>query len=181
VTLRRLGGALLALAAGIGILVLVVVVFGSRDKSTFHEATGPGRVHPDQGSRHLARGASRAGFHYETDPPTSGPHVVTRIPRDDRELSTDEVLTALEQGDVVLVYRNPALRSGLRALQRDVAGPFDPDVAASGQAIVLARKPRGSGAPITAIAWRHSLNTSSVDAPELRDFIEFWLGRSAGA
>src|SRR5207247_4675253 len=104
------------------ILVLAVVVFGSRDSSTFHETSGPGQAFGDQGTRHLRAGTPHAGFHYNSDPPTSGPHVVAPVIRDDTALDTDRLLTALESGNVVLVYGDRALRPGLRALQRDVAG-----------------------------------------------------------
>ena len=99
--------------------------------------------------------------------------------RDDAELSVDELLTALEAGDVVLLYRDDALRPALRRLQEDIAGAFDPAVARAGQAVVLARGKPAGGAAITALAWRHSLEVSSVDDPQLREFAEFWLGRGA--
>jgi Protein of unknown function (DUF3105) len=179
VPLARIARIALAVVAGVGVAVLAVVVLGSRDKSTVQQVAGPGRVHPDQGSRHLQPGTPHAGFQYESDPPTSGPHAVTPVKRDDRELSIDETLTALEAGDVVIVYRDPSLRGALRALQSDLTGPFAAAVAAAGQAIVLARKRAGTGAPITAVAWRHSLNTSKPGDPRLREFVEFWLGRGA--
>jgi Protein of unknown function (DUF3105) len=179
VTLRRVGGAVLALAAGIGILALAVVVFGARDKSTFHEATGPGQAFPDQGSRHLEAGAPHAGFRYNSDPPTSGPHAVVPVTRDDRRLDTDRLLTALEAGNVVFVYRDPSFRAGLRALQEEIAGPFDADLAGAGQAIVLAIDVPAPGQGVTAVAWRHLLRASSPRDPALRDFAEYWLGRGA--
>jgi hypothetical protein len=181
VRLRRSGLVALAVAAGVGIAVLAVVILSSRDDSTFEKVVGPGRLHPDQGSRHLHPGTPHAGFQYASDPPTSGPHALTSLTRDDAELSNDELLTALEAGDVVLVYRDAGLRPSLRALQRDVAGPFDPAVARAGQAVVLALGGSSGGAAITALAWRHSLVASSARDPQLREFVEFWLGRGAAS
>jgi hypothetical protein len=180
VRLRRAGAAALAVIAGIGILVLVVVVFGSRDRSTVDRAGGPGQAFADQGSRRLQPGTPHAGFQYNSDPPTSGPHVVAPVTRDDIELDTDRLLTALEAGDVVLVYGDRSLRAKLRALQNDIAGPFDPEVALAGQAVVLSHSPRLAGSGVIALAWRHMLRVSSPSDPALREFVEFWLGRGAG-
>ena len=171
---------MLALLAGVGILVLAVVVFGSRDKSTFHDTSGPGQLFADQGTRRLPAGTPHAGFQYNSDPPTSGPHVVVAITRDDVDLDTDRLLTVLESGDVVLVYGDRTLRSRLRDLQNDAAGPFDAEVARAGQAVVLSHSSRFAGKGVVALAWRHLLRVSSPNDPALRDFVEFWLGRGAG-
>ena len=110
--LRRAGIVAVAVIVGLGIAVLAVVVLGSRDSSTLDTVSGPGQVHPDQGSKHLQPGTPHAGFQYASDPPTSGPHAVTPVRRDDTELSVDQFLTALEAGDVVLVYRDPIPAGG---------------------------------------------------------------------
>ncbi|MEA2271807.1 MAG: hypothetical protein QOI98_515 [Solirubrobacteraceae bacterium] len=178
-TLRRVGAWTLALAFGVGVVAVLLVVLGSRDKSTFQDTSGPGQVFRDQGARHLQAGTPHAGFAYNSDPPTSGPHAVSAVTRDDTRLDTDRLLTALELGNVVLVYSDSALRGDLRALQRDVAGPFDPVVASAGQAIVLARGHPVASSRITALAWRHRLLAGSPRDPALRDFVEFWLGRGA--
>jgi uncharacterized protein DUF3105 len=179
VRLRRVGGWALALAFAVGVVAVVLVVLGSRDKSTFQDSSGPGQVFRDQGSRHLDPGTPHAGFAYNSDPPTSGPHAVSALTRDDTGLDTDRLLTALELGNVVLLYRDRALRADLRAFQSDVAGPFDPVVASAGQAIVLARGRPVAGSRITALAWRHRLLVDSPSDAALRDFAEFWLGRGA--
>ena len=61
-------------------------------------------------------------------------------------------------------------------LQADVmGGPFDAEVAAAGQAVILARRP-GAG-PATALAWRRILRADDPADPALLEFTEFWLGR----
>lgn len=155
------------LAGGAAALALIM---GSRDEPGLAaSAGGPGRAFADQCAEHRTR---PRGFRFSSDPPTSGPHRPVRVTRDGARLSTDQLLHALELGNVVLAYDASRPPARLRALQDDVAGPFDPQLAAAGQAIVLARV-RGTGSGI-ALAWRHSLNAAS---PELRAFAEHWLGR----
>ena len=177
--LRRVGKAALAVVAGIGIVVLAVVVLASRDKSTVQRVSGPGQAFADQGTRHLHAGTPHAGFRYNSQPPTSGPHAFVPVTRDDVELDTDRLLTALESGDVVLVYGDRSLRPGLKALQDGIAGPFDAEVARAGQAVVLSHNPRLVKSGVVALAWAHLLRASSPTDPGLRDFVEFWLGRGA--
>ena len=73
----------------------------------------------------------------------------------DVELSDDQMLEALQLGNVVIAYdaRRSAARAG--ALQEDIAGPFDPELAAAGQAVILARRPGVGG--VLALAWRRKL------------------------
>jgi Protein of unknown function (DUF3105) len=169
--LAVLAGALL-LAAGV---VGVVAVFGSHDDAQVSAATGPGRLEPDRGARHL-----RPGQHAEVPAgtlPTSGPHRPEPIAHDGRALTDDQILHALELGDVVLLYDAARPPGALRRLQRDVSGPFDTELAAAGQAVILAR--RAGAGPATALAWRRDLRVADPAAPELRDFAEAWLGRGA--
>ena len=56
-----------------------------------------------------------------------------------------------------------------------MSGPFDPQLAAAGQAVILARRP-GIG-PTTALAWRRRL---AGDDERLRDFAEAYLGQAGG-
>jgi hypothetical protein len=178
--LRRLGTGLLTVAIALGGVILLLLFFEGRDSSQVHSstdtATGPGQLFPDQGTAHLQPGQkpSRA---YASDPPTSGPHVSVAI-RSDRagmRIGDDQLLSALELGDVVLLYGDPTPPAALVALQRRIAGPFDPALAAAGQAIVLARRPGTTG--VVAVAWRHLLRTPSPQDPALTQFATYWLGR----
>jgi hypothetical protein len=103
--------------------------------------------------------------------------VAEPVRRDATELSTDQILHALEQGNVVLVYGSGSPPPGLRRLAEDVSGgPFDPALVPAGQSVLLARRPGTNG--VVALAWRHLLRAPAANDPELARFAEFWLGRS---
>jgi hypothetical protein len=147
-------GAVLAIA-GVAAVALIV---SSRDDSQVAGTEGPGEVQPE--------GA---------DPPASGPHRDVAITRDRRPISDDQLLQALALGNVVIVYSGSSPPPALARLQEDVAGPFDAELAAAGQAVILARRD-GSG-PATALAWKRILRADDPADPALREFAEFWLGR----
>jgi hypothetical protein len=159
--LRRLGLALLTLVIALGGFVLVLLFFESRDDSQVpggaSGADAPGQVVRDQ---------RRA-------------HAPAPIRRDGMPLTEDQLLHALELGDVVLVYggaRSPPPQ--LRALQEQVSGPFDPVLAANGAAVILAYRPGTDG--VVALAWRRILRAPSASDPALEDFAGYWLGRAGG-
>ena len=78
----------------------------------------------------------------------------------------------LERGNVVLRFSAPADREVLRAL----ADEFGPEsLADQGQAVLVRRAPGTQG--IEALAWQRRLRTNAADDPQLRRFIEYWLGR----
>ena len=79
---------------------------------------------------------------------------------------------------MVILYDAPDPGAPLERLQEEVAGPFDAELAAAGQAVILARRP-GAG-PATALAWRHVYQTDDPADPALREFAEAWLGRGLG-
>jgi hypothetical protein len=178
--LRRLGTGLLTVAIALGGVILLLLFFEGRDTSQIDRGTdtaaGPGQVFPDQGAAHLRPGQKPAKP-YASDPPTSGPHVQVAIRTDvpGTRIVDDQLLSALELGDVVLLYGAATPPPALVALQRKVAGRFDPTLAAAGQAIVLARRPGTNG--VVAVAWRHLLRTPSAQDPALTQFATYWLGR----
>jgi hypothetical protein len=96
------------------------------------------------------------------------------VTRDRRELIDDQLIHALELGNVVILYDAPKPGAALARLQEDVAGPFDAELAAAGQAVILA--PRQGAGPATALAWRRILRTDDAADPALREFAEAWLG-----
>jgi len=159
-------GALVVLAGVFGL----IAVFNARDDAGVERSSGPGTQEPDRGARH-APAADSSG----PDPPTSGTHRPELVARDARELSDDQILHALELGAVVLAYPSAEPPAELEALQEEVAGPFDAELAAAGQAVILARVPGIEG--VQALAWRHRLRAAGPDDPALREFTEFWLGR----
>jgi hypothetical protein len=148
------GGAVLA----VGAVFVGVLLFSSRDESQLSGAAeGPGEVQPD--------GA---------DPPAGGDHSDALVTRDRRPLTDDQLVNALALGDVVILYDSARPDPALVRLQEDVAGPFDAELAAAGQAVILA--PRKGAGPATALAWKRILRADPSD-PALHEFAEFWLGR----
>ena len=66
----------------------------------------------------------------------------------------------------------------LRRLQRDsTGGAFDAEVAAAGQAVVLAGNGVTSG--YEARAWGRRLTVRPAEVARLREFAEAWLGEGA--
>jgi hypothetical protein len=178
--LRRAGGVVLTIVVALAGAVLVLLYFEGRDSSQVHDSgsvtAGPGRLLPDQGDAHLRPG-QRPAQPYASDPPTSGPHVPVPIRTNATRIGDDELLHALELGDVVLVYGSARPPAALRALADKLAGPFDPALAASGQAVLLGMRPGTQG--LVALAWRHELRTPNPRDPALETFASYWLGRGA--
>lgn len=82
----------------------------------------------------------------------------------------------LKRGNVVLRYGDPAQREALEALARDVAGGDDPALVEAGQGVVVER---GTGGQVVASAYKRTLTVSSPEDPKLREFVQYWLGRSS--
>jgi hypothetical protein len=139
-------------------------VLGSRDDAEVAPAQGPGELRPDRGAAHDGPARPEGD-----EPPTSGTHRPELVTRDRRPLTDDQLIHALELGNVVILAER--IDPELLAVQRAVAGPFDAEVAAAGQAVILARR----DGPTSALAWRRLLRTD--DPAELQAFAEAWLGR----
>jgi hypothetical protein len=163
-----------AAAACIGLISLLA----SRDSSQVGGAQGPGVLEPDRGARRLGADAPATPASAPDRPPTSGPHRAEAVPRDGAELSDDELLSALQLGNVVIAYDDSKPPDALVALQSEVSGAFDPELAAAGQAVILARRPGLGG--VMALAWRRRLAASGADDPKLREFAEAYLGQGPG-
>lgn len=173
--LERLLIVVAALAISIGVIAVLSggLLAGRDDPGVSAGQSGPGTRFRDQGNLHLRRGELRPV--YDSNPPTSGPHIPEAVLRDRSELSNDQLLEALELGDVVFMYGTPQPPRGLGAIAQTVGGRFTPALAASGQAVILARRPGTRG--VIALAWTRMLRTLS--APDLRNFAQFWLSRGA--
>lgn len=170
-TLQRIVGILLGVVALVGVVALLT----TRDRSTLSARSGPGVQLPDLGN---TRTAPSAAVSPSADaPPASGPHAPVPVRRDGVRLSPDQVLRALELGDVVLVYDTRSAGRGLRALADAMAARFSPSLAAAGDAVVLDHDPRYRG--VTALAWRHVLPARSPADPALAGFVSYWLGLGA--
>jgi hypothetical protein len=174
--LERVAIAVASLVLTITMIALLSGFFAGRDQPGVSGASaGPGQAFADLGHVHLTPGAARPA--YDSDPPTSGAHVPVPVTRDETQLSDDQLLQALEQGDVVLVYGGRVPPAGLVQLALSVASPFTPALAAVGQAVILARRPGTSG--ITALAWARMLRVEKATDPALAAFAQYWLGRGA--
>jgi len=173
---RRAAGVVVAGLIALAAVVTLVAFLVARDDPDLVPTgqAGPGQLLPDRGARHLGAG-ERAPASAGANPPTSGPHAPVAISRTGASLSDDQLLHAIELGNVVILHAPGQDQSALLALAAQVAGPFDPALAASGQAVVVAPRPGVSG--LVAVGWRHRQIAASAADPALRRFVEFHLGR----
>ena len=168
-TITAVVGALVVLA-GVGGLLLL---FQSRDTGDLTGGdSGPGQLHPDRGATHGASAPEVSA----AELPTSGEHAPAALARDKTDITGDEWLHALELGNVIVAYGSDEPGDALLRLQEDL-GPYDPELAAAGQSVVLAHV--GGLAQPTAVAWRRTLEFQDPAAPEVREFVEAWLGTGA--
>ena len=167
------GAVVLVLVVLAGVLFLAV---GRDDPSVGGGDNGPGVLYPDQGKNHLALG-EQPKVKFNSDPPTSGPHIPDPVLRDGVRLTQDEELQALERGNVVVFFDSARAGRALRRLQHSLTGPYLPAVGAAGGALILARRPGTKG--VIAAAWRHLLTVSSPTDPQLLAFANYWIGRGA--
>jgi hypothetical protein len=133
-------------------------------------------------------------FTANDDATTSAPAAIAPGTR-----SADPVAWApeLREGNVLVAVGDPGQVAAVRRLAREVAGTdWSPQLRQTGQAIRvldlercvrdmcdLGRLPAGaSGNPVDIMAYAHdrALTADRADDPELRTFLEYWLGRAAG-
>jgi hypothetical protein len=175
--LERVAIVVAALAISIGIIALLSggLLAGRDDPGVSASGGALGVKFRDLGHAHLAPGSLHPV--YNSQPPTSGAHVPVAVEHDDRQLSVDQLLEALEVGDVVIMYGTKSPPPGLQSLANAVSSPFTPALAAAGQAVVLDHQPGTSG--LVELAWTRRLKAASVSDPNLRSFAQQWLGRGA--
>ncbi len=176
--LERTAIGLASLALSIAAIAALSGFFAGRDTAQVSgsgSADGPGLAFRDLGHAHLLPGERRP--RYDSRPPTSGAHVPEGLARDGVALSDDQLLQALEVGDVVIEYGGPAPPPGLQEAASTLAPPFSPQLAGAGQAVVLAPRPGTDG--VLGLAWTHAVSVGAAHDPRLRGFAQFWLGRGA--
>jgi hypothetical protein len=149
---RRFLGGVLVVVVSLAAVVAVVLVLQSRDEGNVGGGTGPGE-------KVAARCPDRA----------------QGITHDARPLSQNQIQQALSLGNVVLRYHGRRPPAALRQLQDELTGPFDAEIAAAGQAVILA----GGGQTVEALAWGRRLRARTPGDPQLRTFAEAWLGDGA--
>lgn len=174
--LERTAILIASLALSIGLIVLVSGFFAGRDQAGVTGAgAGPGQAFKDLGHAALRPGQARPA--YDSNPPTSGAHFSRAVTRAGVPLTDDQLLSALEVGDVVIFYGGSRPPAGLEQFVRSVAPAFTPALGATGDAVILA--PRRGVAGILAASWAHLLRVRQASDPQLRQFVGFWLGRGA--
>ena len=167
-----------AFAVAIGVIALLSggLLAGHDSPGVSGAASGPGVAFPDQGDSHLKPG--QAHPNYDSEPPTSGPHVPAPTTANGAQLTDDQLLQALSVGDVVFMYGTHKPPRGLAKVANAIApAAFSPALAATGQAAVLAYRPGTTG--VLGLAWAHMVHVRSPSDPTLRSFAQYWLGRGA--
>jgi hypothetical protein len=174
--LERVAIGLASLVLSVGLIALLSGYFTGRDQAGV-SGTGnaPGQALADLGHRALRPGQPRPA--YNSNPPTSGANVPVAVTRNAVPLSNDQILQALQTGDVVIVYSGPRPPAGLEQFARSVAPSFTPALAATGDAVILTPRPGTDG--VVALAWAHMLHVEQPSDPTLRQFAAYWLGRGA--
>jgi hypothetical protein len=181
-TLERIAIVIVSLAVAFAAIGLLSGYFTSHDPGgVTGSLSGPGLAYRDLGNAQLAPGAARPS--YDSNPPTSGPHVSTPVHTDQAVLTDNQILTALAAGDIVLMYGGRTPPPGLAELARSTGGAFTPALAAAGDAVILARLPGING--IIALAWTRMLPITGMvrvtggDDGVLKQFVQSWLGQGA--
>jgi hypothetical protein len=166
-----------SVALAVGLIALLSGYFTRHDAPAVTGAAAVGLHFADQGDELLAPGSRHP--RYDSSPPTSGPHVPVTLRSDRRRLSDDEILQALSNGDIVIVYGTARPGARLLGLIDALAGPFTPALAASGQALLLDHQPGTDG--LLALAWTRMLRVRGPADPLLRQFVETYLGHRPSA
>lgn len=173
---ERIAIGVASLVLSIGLILLLSGYFAGRDQAAVSGGTsGSGQAFSDLGHATLSPGQPRPS--YNSDPPTSGPHVPEAVVGDGATLNDDQLLQALQLGNVVIVYGTKQPPPGLAKFASTAAPPFTSALAATGDAVILARRPGTAG--LVALAWTHLLRVNSPSDPQLGQFVSFWLGRGA--
>lgn len=157
--IRRLLAGALVLAA-LGGLIYV---------NSRREAALPGQAVPQMVSRHLA--ATEPTPVYETDPPTSGPHVAGPAAWGifTTEQSKAAVVHSLEDGGVVINYRPDIDQATLGQLSA-LAKSYSTDH------LILAPY-AGLSDPIVLTAWNRIDRLAAWDEDRIRRFVDAWSGK----
>jgi hypothetical protein len=176
---ERLVIVIVAFALAVGIIALLSGgLLAGRDNPGITGQNGPlGAQFRDLGHAHLTPGAPHPA--YDSQPPTSGAHVPLAITRNASQINDDQLLEALELGDVVLFYGSARPPAGLPALANAIAAPFTPALAAAGQAVILARRVGTNG--VLGVAWTRLIHVRTAADPALRSFVLFTIGQGASA
>jgi Protein of unknown function (DUF3105) len=176
--MKRVLLGLVAFAVGVGGILLILVVVSGRDDAGVDTKTGagPGEKVKVQATDHRA---APKGYRYSSFPPTSGPHRVVAVPGHGGRFTTDQLLTALEEGNVVLLHAPGKVPAALtKARASVVEGPSTPALIHAGQAVLIGTYP-GTGTRTVALAWGRLLRVANPTDPRIPAFAEAWIGLGA--
>ncbi len=165
-----LGGSVLALLLLIGLFAY----FASRGPNTAN--LDPTRRSPDttsqgfadQGNRHITQ-AEIGTTRYNSNPPTSGPHLPNLAPGGwhDEAVPKELVIHNLEDGYVAIQYRpdlDPGQKEQLRGLVNEIGDK------------VIAVPYEGLKTPIALTAWTRLDELPSFDKERIRNFVTAYRG-----
>ena len=79
-------------------------------------------------------------------------------------------------GNVVLLYSDERLTLELRELALQTGGQATPELIKAGQAVIVERRP-GLRAAVVALTRDRRLDSEGPEDPDLRAFVDYWLGR----
>ena len=150
--MRRVLGGLLIVVLSLAAVIGGVLLLQSRDDAEVGSPGGPGE---------------------KVD--ARCPDSPAGVTRDARRLNQDQIRQATSLGNVVIRYPGTRPPAALVELQDELTGPFDAEIAAAGQAVILA----GGGSTVEALAWGRRLRAHTPGDPALRTFAEAWLGDGA--
>jgi hypothetical protein len=174
--LERVAIVVASLVLSVGLIAVLSGFFAGRDQAGVSGIGNEvGLQFQDLGHAHLHPVDPRPP--YDSNPPTSGAHVPQPVLHNDAQLNDDQLLEALEVGDVVIMYGGRKPPADLEQLASDLAAPFTRSLAAAGQSVIYARRPGTRG--LIALAWTRMVHVSSANDPLLRQFAQQWLGRGA--
>jgi hypothetical protein len=101
------------------------------------------------------------------------------VPQDDQGPGVERAANTRPQvkpGNVVLLYSDERLTSGVHAFAARIAGEPSAALQAAGQAVLVERRPNLT-IPVTAVTAGRRLEATGPDDPALESFVEYWLGR----
>ena len=139
-----------------------------------------GVFYPSQGHDHWEMSQLR-GFHYNSSPPTSGPHreefIGSYFP--DSPMPDYIQVHLLEHGNILIQYNCscPDTVSKLESIARSF-DTYTPSIGLEeGKGVIVAKNPTLPSL-ITVTAWTRLLSLSNVDETKIKKFISKWLDNS---
>jgi len=100
---------------------------------------------------------------------------ITKALEPGAERTRADGLGAVQVGNVLLLYSDERLTRSLRAFAEERSGQ-GAAIEAAGQAVLVRRRPNLS-IPVTALTSTRRLEADGPDDPNLREFVDYWLGR----